>query len=78
LIKDGERRKEINIPEDSIVYKQLKTISREHLQDRPEVHFYAVNALRFVMGAFFKNNYGPESFSRYWEWKARRIRIVRR
>jgi len=59
LVKDWEREKRIEIPEDSIAYKQLKPITMEHLKDKPEVNFYAVNALRFVMGAFFKFTFGP-------------------
>ncbi len=78
MIKEFEKEKKITFPEDSIVYKQLKTIGREHLSDKPEVNFYAVNALRFVIGAFQKFNYGPsQTISRYWEWKARRVAVRR-
>lgn len=37
---------------ESIVYKQLKTISVENLKENPEETFYAINGMRFVVEAF--------------------------
>lgn len=60
------------IPEDSILYGQVQGISREDLQDKPEDIFFAINALRHVVGSFYRfpaRNFKIESITRqelYW------------
>jgi hypothetical protein len=44
----------LELPEGSIVRNQLKTIEDSDLADSPEKKFIAVNALRYVIGAFQK------------------------
>ncbi len=42
----------LEIPRDTILRKQLSEISEEALKKSPEHTFFAINALRFVLGAF--------------------------
>lgn len=45
----------LDIPEDSVIREQLKRLAKSDLQDpQAEKRFNAVNALRFVIGAFYK------------------------
>lgn len=53
-IQDWAKSGLLSIPETSLVYSQLKTISKADLAESPETRFYAINALRFVVGAFHK------------------------
>jgi len=52
----------INIPEDTILYRQLREISSDDLGNDPELIFYAINALRFVVGTYLVNNFQPSSY----------------
>lgn len=52
LIKEWMKGEVLHIPRDTIVYNQLTTITAENSQADPERIFFAVNALRFVVGAF--------------------------
>ena len=54
-IRDWTKSGKLDIPEKTIIRSQLKGISKADLADSPETIFYAVNALRFVVGAFFKH-----------------------
>lgn len=40
------------IPPNSLTYEQLKNISMKDLKNAPEERFHAIDALRFVIGAF--------------------------
>ena len=40
------------IPKDTTVYTQLREIKTEDLKGNPEDVFYAINGLRYVVGAF--------------------------
>jgi hypothetical protein len=42
----------LDLPVDSIVYQQLKSISRSDLGEQPETRFHAINALRFAVAGF--------------------------
>ena len=54
-ILDWTKSGKLDIPEKTFVHSQLKGITKADLADSPETIFYAVNALRFVVGAFFKH-----------------------
>lgn len=53
-IQDWTRTARLDIPEKSVIRSQLKRITKADLADSPETRFYAINALRFVVGAFHK------------------------
>jgi hypothetical protein len=57
LTRDGS----LYVPKDSIVFEQLKTITSEDLRGDPENKFYAVNALRFVIGSFEVSSCTPKN-----------------
>ncbi len=48
----------LKLPQNTIVYQQLKSMSEESLGDSPRIKFYAVNALGFALGGFHKTR-GP-------------------
>jgi hypothetical protein len=50
-IKGLVKKDRLIIP-NSIVYEQLKNIATKDLKENPEEKFFAVNALRFVIGSF--------------------------
>lgn len=54
LIRDRMKANGLEIDRDSIVASQLGSITETAFleKEKPEVEFYAVNALRFVVGAF--------------------------
>jgi hypothetical protein len=52
LIKEWIADEALHIPRDTIVHSQLTAITAENMQADPERTFFAVNALRLVMGAF--------------------------
>ncbi len=54
IIEDWTRTKRLELPQDTIVYEQLKRITKPDLEESPELIFYAVNALCFVVAAFHK------------------------
>lgn len=53
-IFDWMRTGKLVLPEKSIIREQLKRIAKQELSDKPEDKFYAINALRFAVGAFHK------------------------
>lgn len=54
MIQDFHRDGRLDLPTDSIVYKQLKSFGRHNLKDQPEEKFFAVDALRFALAALRK------------------------
>ena len=54
LITDWSRTGRLILPEQSIVREQLKRISKQELDNKPEDKFYAINGLRFTIAAFHK------------------------
>ena len=53
-IQDRIKEGLLPIPETSVIYSQLKTITKAELAEVPEEKFPAINGLRFVVGAFHK------------------------
>lgn len=62
-IQDWVKEGLLSIPETSVIYSQLKTISKADLAESPEDRFPAINALRFVVGAFYKYRTGQTRFT---------------
>ena len=58
-IQDWTKSGKLSIPEKTIVRSQLKHITKSDLADSPEVDFYAINALRYVVAAFHKMRPNP-------------------
>ena len=52
LIKEWMKDEGLVIPKDTTVYTQLREIKTEDLKGNPEDVFYAINGLRYVIGAF--------------------------
>ncbi len=50
----------LHIPKESITYDQLKAITREDLKREPEERFFALNALRYVVGSFELSDVVPK------------------
>jgi len=50
LLQDWQQR--FDFPDDSILFKQLKSLTKESLNDSPETKFNAINSLRFAVAAF--------------------------
>ena len=44
----------LDLPKESLVRDQLKKLTKQDFGDSPEQRFFAVNALRFVLGSFYK------------------------
>lgn len=61
IIKEWIKDEALEISKESIVYNQLKTISVENLKENPEESFYAINGMRFVVGAFETSACSPPS-----------------
>jgi hypothetical protein len=57
LIKEGA----LDIPRGTIVHEQLRTITSEDLRGQPEEKFYALNALRYVIGSFEMSDCKPRN-----------------
>jgi hypothetical protein len=57
-INDWMSRGKLELPNDSEVRAQLKSISEEDLGEAPETKFLRINALRYLLGGFLK--YAPE------------------
>jgi len=72
-IQDWVKGGLLSIPETSVAYSQLKTISKPDLAESPEEKFPAINALRFVVGSFQKYRPGQTKFTPN-RTKARRSR----
>ncbi|MFC1544980.1 hypothetical protein ACFL4X_02320 [Gemmatimonadota bacterium] len=54
FIKDWHKSNSLDLPKDSILYRQLKKINVADLEDSPETKFYAINAFRYAIAAFEK------------------------
>ena len=52
LIKEWIKDEGLAIPKDTTVYTQLREIKTEDLKGNPEDVFFAINGLRYVIGAF--------------------------
>ena len=52
LIKEWKKDDALFIPEGTIVHNQLREMKIEDLKSNPQEVFYAINGLRYVMGAF--------------------------
>ena len=52
LIRPYRKDGALDIPKDSIVGRQVATMTSEDLRDRPEERFHAVMALNRVLGSF--------------------------
>ena len=59
IINDLKSKHRLNIPEDCAVFEQLSRIKKSDLQNYPEIYFYAIEALRHVVGAYAKYRPGP-------------------
>ncbi|MFB3886323.1 MAG: hypothetical protein ACE144_13955 [Thermodesulfobacteriota bacterium] len=59
-IQGWVKKKGIHVPKGSVTYEQLKTITSEDLRQNPEERFFAINALRYVVGAFEVSNIIPQ------------------
>jgi hypothetical protein len=54
-IKESIENGNLIIPEDSIVFAQLQSLTRADLENSPEEIFFAINALRHVIGSYYRN-----------------------
>lgn len=55
LITDWGKSGLIELSPEAVASQQINSIARQHLADAPDRDFYAVNALRYVIGYFQKN-----------------------
>jgi hypothetical protein len=55
LIRDHSDKRLLELPKESILVEQLGQIRREDLKDNPDKRFYAINALRHAVAAFFRD-----------------------
>ncbi len=62
LIKEWAKDNALKVPEGTILRDQLKDIGTVDLTEKPEEKFFAVNALRLLIGSFEKNPQQPPSF----------------
>ena len=69
LIYDWIKNGRLVLPEKSIAKEQLKRISKQELDDKPEEKFNAINALRHSVGAFHK--FPPVRHSGAWKKRRR-------
>jgi hypothetical protein len=51
-IREWVKKDALVIPKESVIYDQLKNITSQDLRGNPEEKFFAVDALRFAVGAF--------------------------
>jgi len=64
FINDWLRTGRLVLPEQSIIREQLKQISKQELNDKPEDKFSSINGLRFALAAFHK--FKPVRYSGAW------------
>ena len=73
-IKQVMDRQELEIPSTTTVFREIQSITKEDIQECPDVSFYAINALRHVIGAFHRHppmNYKNDSRKRkILDWRA--------
>jgi hypothetical protein len=58
-IREWVKKNSLIIPKESVVHDQLKNITSQDLKGNPEEKFFAVDALRLVIGSFKVFNMGP-------------------
>ena len=54
-IRESMENGNLIIPEDSIVFAQLQSLTRADLENSPDEIFSAINALRHVIGSYYRN-----------------------
>jgi hypothetical protein len=54
-IKGDIDKGDLVVPDDSLVFSQLLSITRQDLDNSPDEVFYAINALRHVVGSFYRH-----------------------
>jgi hypothetical protein len=54
-IRQDVDRKGLDIPSKTTVFRELQNLTKENIQDSPEVSLYATNALGHVIGAFVRS-----------------------
>ena len=54
FITDWQKSNLLDLPQNSVLYRQLKNIKSDDLKDSPECKYYAINALRYAIAAFEK------------------------
>ena len=54
LINSQLKTKKINLPEKSVARNQLRGITMSDIKEQPQNKYYAINALRYVIGAYHK------------------------
>lgn len=59
IINDYRQKERLTVPEKTTAFEQLSTIKKSDLQNNPESFFYAVEAVRHVVGAYSKYRPGP-------------------
>lgn len=52
VVKEWVKSGDLDIPRDTVLHNQLKTITAENLRENPEASYFAINALRYVVSAF--------------------------
>ena len=60
-IREWRAARALDIPEGTTIRSQLKEMQPTDLKESPETNFFAVNALRFVIGGIEKYSPGPIS-----------------
>jgi hypothetical protein len=58
LIREWKRDGALSIPEDANVYGQIRQMAPEDLKDSPEIRFFAVRALGFLISSFERFDVG--------------------
>lgn len=59
IINDFKKQEKLHVPENTTAFDQLTRIKKSDIQDNPEQHYFAVEALRHVVAAFAKYRPGP-------------------
>jgi hypothetical protein len=59
IINDFRHNERFTVPENTTAFDQLSSIKKSDLQNNPEAFFYAVEAVRHVIGAYSKYRPGP-------------------
>ena len=54
-VKDSIDNGSLLIPENTVVFEQLSTITRDDLQDSPEERFHCIDALGHVLDGYYRN-----------------------
>jgi hypothetical protein len=59
IINDFRNKERFTVPENTTAFDQLSAIKKSDLEHKPEMFFYAVEAVRHVVGAYSKYRPGP-------------------